>query len=144
MTTASEREQQIDEWAARLEQRQRAYRELAADMTTVSATGESPRGIVRVTTDHAGLVTDIQIRDGHRHVTGHELATEIMTAMRRAQASVQEQVLDLVHEHMPDDQEAAESVAEQYRRRFAAERAPTRTATRPESDDEGFGSVFED
>jgi len=145
MSTPSERRQAIDEWVARTERRAQAYRDLAAEITTIAATAASPRGVARVTTDQAGLVTGIQILDAHRQLSGDELAREIMTAMRSAQSRVQQQVLDRVREHLADDPEAAASVADQYRRRFGAEGAPRQQngPARSDADDEGFGSVFD-
>lgn len=117
MDSASAREG-IEGWAAGLEAKAERYQQMQQRVSEVSATSRSRDGLVRVTVDSGGNVTDLTISDDVRRRSGDEVATAVMSTIRRAQAGITEQVSSVMSETVGDDEATVNAVVSSYRQRF--------------------------
>lgn len=144
MSRADDMDRQIDEWAAKFAQKAEKYRALTRDMESITGQAESASGAVRVTVNRAGILTDLQITDDIRSMRGSQLAGEIMSAVRAAQAGLGRQVVAMMEEKVPEDQASIANVADNYERQFPqqADEDETQAAretpeSAPDEDDDG-------
>ncbi|XVV01257.1 YbaB/EbfC family nucleoid-associated protein [Actinosynnema sp. CA-248983] len=110
--------EELEKWAAGLEQRAERYNQLQRQLDTTSATATSPDGTVRVTVDANGVPTDIALSDRTRGAEPAQVSAQIMAGMRKAQAQLRQQVQALIQETVPADDEPARNLAAQYEQRF--------------------------
>ncbi|WP_367127595.1 YbaB/EbfC family nucleoid-associated protein [Saccharothrix sp. HUAS TT1] len=108
----------LDKWAAGLEQRAQRYVELQQRMNATTAGATSPDGSARVTVDSNGVPTDITLTDRARGAEPGALSAQIMAAMRNAQARLRQQVQELVAATVPADDQPARNLVAQYEQRF--------------------------
>lgn len=133
---------ELDKWAAGLEQKARQYTELRQRMDGASASESSSDGAVRVTVDANGVPTDIELSDRVRDLAPGRLSAEIMSCMRRAQARLRAQVEDIVAATVPADDEPARNIVAEYRQRFPD---PAEEPDEPEPDGGArLGSIEDD
>ncbi|MFT7836715.1 YbaB/EbfC family nucleoid-associated protein [Saccharothrix sp. BKS2] len=111
----------LDRWAAGLEQRAQRYLRLQQQMNATSASASSPDGTARVTVDSNGVPTDIALTDRARGAEPAAISAQVMAAMRNAQAKLRQQVQDLVAATVPVDDAPARNIVAQYRERFPDE-----------------------
>lgn len=139
---------ELDKWAAGLEQKARQYTELRQRMDGTSASESSSDGAVRVTVDANGVPTDIELSERIRDLAPGRLSAEIMSCLRRAQARLRAQVEDLVAATVPADDEPARNIVADYRQRFpdpAEESDGSDGSDESESDGGGrLGSIEDD
>lgn len=121
MSAADDMDRQIDAWAEKPREKAQRYRALTTEMESISGTAESASGKVRVTVNRAGIVTALEIEDDIRGMRGTQLAGEILSTMRAAQAGLGDQVVALMQEKVPEDTHAITAVAESYHTQFAEE-----------------------
>lgn len=117
MDGASAREG-IENWAARVEAKAARYQQMQQQVSEVSSTASSRDGLVRVTVDSGGAVTDMTISDDVRRRSGSEVAAAVMSTIQRAQAGITEQVSVVMAETVGDDEDTVNAVTDSYRRRF--------------------------
>ncbi|TQM79351.1 YbaB/EbfC DNA-binding family protein [Saccharothrix saharensis] len=113
--------EELDKWAAGLEQRAQRYRDLQQQMDATNASAASPDGSVRVTVDSNGVPTDIALSDRTRGAEPTALSGQIMAALHNAQAKLRQQVQALVAATVPADDEPARNLVAQYQQRFPHE-----------------------
>ncbi|SHF82175.1 YbaB/EbfC family nucleoid-associated protein [Streptoalloteichus hindustanus] len=109
---------ELEKWAAQLEQRASRYLELQQrlDSTTVSET--SADGTVRVTVDAHGVPVELHLSERARGTEPAKISAQLMACLRRAQAKLAHQVDGLVRATVPGDDAPANSIIENYRKRF--------------------------
>lgn len=137
---------ELDRWAAGLEQKARRYTELQRQLDQTTATASSSDGAVRVTVDANGVPTGIEFSERVRDLDPRRLSAEVMSCLGRAQAELRAQVEELVQDTELADDEPARNIVSQYRQRFpdpaeesATDEPPPRprpsTPDRPGDDD---------
>lgn len=131
----------LEKWAEGLEQRVQQFGRLQEELGATTATESSPDGVVRVTVDSTGVPTDLYFAESSRGTDPACLAAEVMATMRRAQAKLTQRVGDLVHDLIPDGDEAGQNIMAGYHRRFPDE--PVRRPVVRDHEDGGAG-VFDD
>ncbi|GAA2641476.1 YbaB/EbfC family nucleoid-associated protein [Paractinoplanes durhamensis] len=83
---------------------------LADRLAALSASATGDDGVVTVTVTGSGAVTGLQLDDRVQRLSGATLSDEILRTMRRAQASLTEQVTTVVDETVGADTEAGRAV----------------------------------
>lgn len=63
------------------------------DQTTFTATGEGARGLVRITLDDNGQMTEVVINPRARRLDSHDLAAGVQEAFTAANAGLREAIL---------------------------------------------------
>ncbi len=117
----------LDRWIADAEQTAARYQRLSADVTAVRVTESTSDGLVTVTVDSAGRMTDLRISE--RALPGPRLAENLMSAMRRAQARLAGRVAELMLETVGEDVAMRDAVLSNYHEAFPA--PPESTAPDP-------------
>ncbi|HEX8870777.1 MAG TPA: YbaB/EbfC family nucleoid-associated protein, partial [Lentzea sp.] len=119
------------------------YQEMRAQAGHVSVTESSKDGMVTVTIDSSGNVTDLRITDRVRELSGAEVAAEVLLTMRRAQSKLPEKLAEVMAATIGDDPGTAEVIVGNYRAKFpeppSDEPVPPARPTRPRGDDDDFG-----
>lgn len=131
----------LDKWAAGLEQRARRYNELQQHLDRTTAAESTQDGAVRVTVDSNGVPTRLDLSERIQDLPPAKLSDEIMSCMRRAQAKLRDQVEELVHATVPDDDQPARNIVAQYQQRFPD---PVDTADPDPEPDDGLGTIEDD
>jgi DNA-binding protein YbaB len=111
-------ELEVRRWAAAVEAKAQRYQEMQAQVGQVTATESSPDGVVQVTVESSGLVTDLRISDRSQDMPGSRLAALVLATMRRAQARITDQVADVLRHTIGDDPATVDSMVASYRQRF--------------------------
>jgi DNA-binding protein YbaB len=109
---------ELDKWAAGLEQRAQRYQQLQQRLDQTSATDSAHGGAIQVAVDSNGVLTHLQLSDRVRELAPSRLADEVMACMRRAQATLRGRVEDLVQATVPIDDQPARNLIAQYQQRF--------------------------
>lgn len=125
----AEAAQELGQLAQNLEQRAQQFQELHTTMSNMTVTETSSAGRVTVTVDGNGVPTDIRLAESARGVAPSTVSAELMTCLQRAQATLRDQVADLVHNTVGDDAAGAQMV-DQFRDRFP-DPDPTEPAPEP-------------
>jgi DNA-binding protein YbaB len=123
-------EQWLDNWEQNAADQAAKAREMADQVGNVQTSASSKDGSVTVTVVASGAVVDLRLTDQIRRYSSGELANEILTVMRAAQARLTGQVSDIAARTLGADSEAARAVVGAYQQRF-----PEASA----SDDDGGG-----
>ncbi|GDY30061.1 YbaB/EbfC family nucleoid-associated protein [Gandjariella thermophila] len=108
----------LDQWVADAKAKAQRYQEMQAEVSRVSATESSPDGVVTVTVDANGALTDLRITDRVREMSGTQVAAAVLGAMRRAQSRLPDRVAEVMQSTIGDDQAAMDIVMANYRGRF--------------------------
>jgi DNA-binding protein YbaB len=108
----------IDSWAASVSARAQAAQELSerVSMLLVSVSGRD--GAVQVTVAGSGVMTDLRLDDRVLRWPASEIATQVMSVMRRAQASLASRVAEIADETVGADSETGRAVVDGFARRF--------------------------
>ncbi|MDQ2586742.1 YbaB/EbfC family nucleoid-associated protein [Saccharothrix yanglingensis] len=133
----------LDKWAAGLEQRARSYARLQERMDATTASAASPDGSIRVTVDSNGVPTAITLSERSRALEPTALSAGIMSVMRAAQAALRQRVQVLVAETVPAEDQPARDIVAQYERRFP-DPAPEPAADREVTREMRIGQVEDD
>lgn len=108
----------LDRWIADAEQTAARYQQLSTDVEAVRVTESTSDGLVTVTVDSAGRVTDLRVSE--RALPGPRLAENLMSAMRRAQARLAGRVAELMRETVGEDVAMRDAVMSNYHEAFPA------------------------
>lgn len=111
-------ELELERWAAGVAAKAERYQDMQRQVTAVSATETSRDGVVSVTVDSAGAVTDLRITDQVRGMAGADVAQLVLTTMRRAQSRITGQVADIMQATVGDDTQTVDAVVSNFRNRF--------------------------
>ncbi len=85
-------------------------------MLSVPASGRD--GAVRVTVAGSGVMTDLRLDDRVLRWPASEIAAQVMSVMRRAQASLASRVAEIADETVGADSETGRAVVDGFVRRF--------------------------
>ncbi|WP_068057266.1 YbaB/EbfC family nucleoid-associated protein [Nocardia xishanensis] len=112
--------------AADFERQAKSFEQLRERMATLTVTETSRDGRIGVTVDNNGVPTDIALAAGTRGMDPAVVSAEIMSCLRRAQATLRTQVAQTVNDTVGEDP-AGTAIADQYAQRFpkAGRTSPT-------------------
>lgn len=111
-------ELELERWAAGVAAKAERYQDMQRQVTGVTSTETSRDGVVTVTVDSGGAVTDLRITDQVRNLPGAEVAQLVLTTMRRAQSRITEQVADIMQTTVGEDTQTVDAVVSNFRNRF--------------------------
>jgi DNA-binding protein YbaB len=108
----------VDQWVAQAKEKAQRYQAMRAAVGQVSVTESAKDGMVTVTVDSAGNVTDLRITDEVRGLSGSQVATAVLTTLRRAQSRLPERLGEVMADTIGDDQQTVDTIVGNYRERF--------------------------
>ncbi len=108
----------IDQLTAAAKAKAGRYLALQARAAEVSVTESSQDGLVTVTVDSAGNVTDLRITDKVKELSGERVAAAVLLTLRRAQARLPEKLAEVMAETIGDDQQTVDTIVGNYRAKF--------------------------
>ncbi|MFF1607764.1 YbaB/EbfC family nucleoid-associated protein [Amycolatopsis sp. NPDC058278] len=109
---------QVDRWVAQAKEKAQRYQAMQAAVGQVSVTESGRDGMVTVTVDSAGNVTDLQITDRVRELSGTQVATAVLTTLRRAQSRLPDRLAEVMAGTIGDDQQTVDTIVGNYRAKF--------------------------
>ena len=124
----------LDRWVADAEAMAAKYQQLSAEVDRVSVAETTPDGLITVTVNSAGIVTDLRITERATGMPGPKIAAGVLWAMRRAQSRIAAQVAELMKATVGDDTAMVNAVMDRYNSTFPA--PPEPSAARPPVVDE--------
>jgi DNA-binding protein YbaB len=108
----------VDTWAASISARAQAAQELSERVSMLSVSASGRDGAVRVTVAGSGVMTDLRMDDRVLCWPADEIAAQVMSVMRRAQASLAARVAEIADETVGADSETGRAVVNGFVRRF--------------------------
>ena len=134
---------QIDQWSAAAREKAERYQAMQARAGQVSVTESSQDGLVTVTVDSAGNVSDLRITDRVKELSGAQISATVLLTLRRAQARLPEKLAEVMAETIGDDQQTMDVIVGNYRAKFpeppSDEPTPPARPPSPPSGDDDFG-----
>ena len=115
-------EEWLDSWVAQANAQAERSVELSRRVAALTGTAESRDGAIRVTVGSAGQVEKLELDDSISGRRGRDLAEEIMSVMRSAQAALSARVTDEVRATVGEDTETGRAVINSFDTRFAPPR----------------------
>lgn len=120
-------EEWLDAWVGQANAQAERSVELSRRVATLTGTAEGRDGAIRVTVGSAGQMERLELDQRVHQLPGPELATEIMSVMRRAQAALSGRVAEAVEATVGVDTETGRAVVHSFDTRFpTVERAEDR------------------
>ncbi|MCS7476775.1 YbaB/EbfC family nucleoid-associated protein [Umezawaea endophytica] len=134
-------ERQLEEWARQAEQKAVRYQQMGSAVSAVSATESTPDGMVRVTVNSSGALSNLELTDRISEHRGAEVAAQVMACVQRAQGKLAAQVSEAMQATIGDDQPTIDTVVEGYRQRFPE---PVEQQPDPDAGYRPIGGLAED
>ncbi|HEX9338000.1 MAG TPA: YbaB/EbfC family nucleoid-associated protein [Pseudonocardiaceae bacterium] len=116
----------LDRWVADAEAMAVRYQQLSTDVERVSVSETTPDGLITVTVNSGGLVTDVRITERATGMPGPRVAAGVLWAMRQAQSRIAGQVAEVMRSTIGDDTAMVNAVLNRYENTFPAPPEPTR------------------
>lgn len=110
----------LDSWVADAEAMAVRYQQLSTDVEKVSVSETTPDGLISVTVNSAGLVTDLRITERATGMPGPKIAAGVLWAMRRAQSRIAAQVAEVMRSTLGQDTGMVDAVLNRYQTTFPA------------------------
>ncbi|WP_089153984.1 YbaB/EbfC family nucleoid-associated protein [Micromonospora sp. NBS 11-29] len=114
----------LDEWESTLAARAARATALAQRTRALTGTARSADGLVEVTVDPSGLLTDLRLDERTRQHSAAHTARQIMTTTRAAHADLLRQLTDATIDTLGADDPAARAIVESHRRRLDPGQGP--------------------
>jgi DNA-binding protein YbaB len=108
----------LDRLAAQARAKAERYHAMQAAVGQVSVTESSKDGLVAVTVDSAGNVTDLRLTDRVRQLTGSQVASAVLATLRRAQSRLPERLGEVMAATIGDDRATVDTIVGNYRSKF--------------------------
>ncbi|MGW7531617.1 YbaB/EbfC family nucleoid-associated protein [Amycolatopsis sp. NPDC054798] len=108
----------IDQMVAQAKQKAQRYQAMQAAVGQVSVTETGKDGLVTVTVDSAGNVTDLRITDQVRELSGAQVSAAVLTTLRRAQSRLPDRLGEVMAETIGDDRQTMDTIVGNYRAKF--------------------------
>jgi DNA-binding protein YbaB len=124
-------EQWLDNWERTAADQAAKAQEMADQVGNVQTSASSKDGSVTVTVVASGALVDLRLSDQIRRYSAGELANEILTVMRAAQAALAGRVSEITARTLGPESEAGRAVVGAYEQRFPS--APA------DDDRDGYG-----
>ena len=100
-------EQELERWATGVAAKAERYQDMQRQVTAVTSTESSPDGMVTVTVDSGGAVTELRITDQVRNLPGSAVAALVLKTMRQAQSRITGQVAEIMQSTVGGDPETS-------------------------------------
>lgn len=113
-----EPEDAVADWAARVERQSALTMDLSERLQQARASAESRGGEVVVTVDHSGGLADLRLSERAMRLLPSALSEIILATSRRAQATLAQQVADVVASLYGAGSETAAFIGEAYSKQF--------------------------
>lgn len=110
----------IDNWERDATEKAARFQRMAEQVEQVSITESVAGGAVRVTVGHNGLPVDVAMTDGVRGMEPDEIASNVMAAMRKAQARYPERLAEILAETVGEEDPAARHILAKAEESFPA------------------------
>ena len=117
-------EEWLDSWVSQVNAQAERSVELSRRVAALTGSAESRDGVVRVTVGSAGQVEALSLDDRVRDRSGREIAEEILSVMRAAQADLSGKAAEQVRATVGEDSETGRAVLGSFEGRFPAPREP--------------------
>jgi DNA-binding protein YbaB len=108
----------LDRWAAEARAKAQRYQAMQAAVGQVSVTESSKDGMVTVTVDSAGNVTDLRITDRVKEMSGSQVSSAVLSTLRRAQSRLPKRLGEVMAATIGDDQQTVDTIVDNYRSKF--------------------------
>jgi len=108
----------LDSWTASVNAQAERAAQLSRRVASLTGVAESPDGIIKVTVGSSGQVEKLDLDDRVQRLRGEELSRQIMSVMRKAQASLSAQVATEVQATVGADTETGRAVIHSFESRF--------------------------
>jgi DNA-binding protein YbaB len=110
----------VDEWERNATEKAAAFQRMAEQVEQVSITESVANGAIRVTVGHNGLPVDIRMTDGVRSMEPDEIASNVMSAIRRAQSRYPERLAEILAETVGEEDPASRHILAKAEESFPA------------------------
>lgn len=132
----------LDQLVADAKAKAARYQEMRAGVEQVSVTESSQDGLVTLTVDAGGVITDLRLTDRIAEHSGAQVAAIMLATMRRAQSRIGERVSQIVQDTVGEDQAVLDKVTSSYHSRFPEpEPEPDADGPRPSVEEMSIGTV---
>jgi hypothetical protein len=111
-------EQWLDSWVSQVDVQAERSVELSRRVAALTGSADGRSGAIRVAVGSSGQVTSLELDDRVHGLSGSELARDIMTVMRRAQAALSAEVTEQVQATVGADSETGRAVIGSFGTRF--------------------------
>lgn len=108
----------VDQMVAQAKEKAQRYQAMQAAVGQVAVTETGKDGLVTVTVDSAGNVTDLRITDQVRELSGAQVAAAVLTTLRRAQSRLPDRLGEVMAETIGDDRQTVDTIVGNYRAKF--------------------------
>lgn len=108
----------LDRWVADAKAKAQRYQAMSTAAQQVAVHESSADGLVRVTVDSAGNVTDLRLTDKVREMSGDQVAAAVLGTMRRAQAKLADRLGEVMAETIGEDKGTTDTIVGRYRSKF--------------------------
>jgi DNA-binding protein YbaB len=105
-------------WVAAGKAKAARFQQMRAGVAQIAVTETSSDGVVTVTVDAGGNVTDLRVTDGASGWPGTKISTVVLTTMRRAQAKLADRVAEVMTGTVGDEPSALDAVLTNYHSKF--------------------------
>lgn len=105
-------------WVAAGKAKAAQFQQMRAGVQQIAVTESSADGVVTVTVDAGGNVTDLRITDGASGWAGAKISAAVLTTMRRAQARLADRVVEVMAGTVGDEPSALKAVLTNYHSKF--------------------------
>jgi DNA-binding protein YbaB len=110
----------IDNWERDINQKADRFQAMSQQVEQISITESVAGGAVRVTVGHNGIPTDVVMTDGVREMAPHEIAANVMAAIRKAQSRYPERLAEILAATVGEDDPAAQHILTTAEQNFPA------------------------
>lgn len=136
-------QRRISDWAQEFTDKAAKVEVMRGQVEQIQACASSPDGAVHIRVDSHGVLTDLSFTDKIRDMRPPELATQVMTCLRRAQQQLAAQVRQAMQVTVGDEPQLIDSVVSSYRNRFGEDISES-NGTAADSGVLGLGAIEDD
>ncbi|EMD29439.1 YbaB/EbfC family nucleoid-associated protein [Amycolatopsis azurea] len=111
MAELSDVERMVADWERDAEEKAQRYQRMQEQVERISITESVASGAVSVTVGHNGLPTDVKMTQAVLKMSPDEIASNVLSAMRKAQSKYPERLAEITAETVGDDQTTRHLVA---------------------------------
>lgn len=130
-TDPSQMERRLSQWTQGFIDRADRFHAMRAQLEQVQVTESSKDGVIRVTVDSTGALTDLVLGEKIRDLSPPELATQVLACLRRAQQQLAPLVRDTMQAVVGGEEPFIKDVVSKYRERFGESPRPPSTTADP-------------
>jgi DNA-binding protein YbaB len=105
-------------WVAAGKAKAVRFQQMRAEVQQIAVTETSADGVVTVTVDASGNVTNLHVTDGASGWPGAKISTVLLATMRRAQAQLADRIAEVMTATVGDEPNALNTVLTSYHSKF--------------------------